>query len=160
VVVVLVIAVLAAIAIPAVGWWLEEYHLGIATQQVADALQATKMSAVAKTHRAELLFDVAGNRIGREGSTLEPLPSGVRFDAADISTPPDPAVPMSSPVTFPPVPENADLRAAAFTARGLPDAKPGEVFAVFVTNATGTSAVVMTSAGNVRVVRWDGKAWK
>jgi Tfp pilus assembly protein FimT len=160
-VVVLVIAVLAAIAIPAIGYWIEQYRLGIAAQQVADALQATKMHAVAKTRRTELLFDVAGNRLGREGSTLVDLPAGVRFDAADAGRPPpDSSVTMSGPVTFPPLSEDASLRAAAFTGRGLPDVDPGEDHAVFLTNRTGTRAVVMTSAGNVRVWEWAAGEWK
>ena len=159
-VVVLVIVVLAAIAIPAIGTWMEEYRLGIAAHQVADALQAAKMQAVAKTRRTELLFDVAGNRLGREGATLVDLPPGVRFDAGGVTTPPDTAVTMAGPVTFPPVAEDTNLRSAAFTGRGLPDVDPGEDYAVFLTNSAGTRAVVMTSAGSVRVWKWDGQAWK
>lgn len=161
VVVVLIIAILAAVAIPAIAYWLEEYRLGIAAHQVADALQATKMQAVAKTRRTELLFDLAGSRIGRQGSTLVDLPPGVRFDAAGANAPPpESSVVMSGPVTFPPLPEDSNMRTAAFTGRGLPDVDPGEDHAVFLTNKTGTRAVVMTSAGNVRVWEWTGEAWK
>ena len=159
-VVVLVIALLAAVAIPAVTYWLEQYRLGFAAQQVADSLQSTKMAAVAKTQKAALLFDVDGNRLGREGSTLADLPAGVVFGLPEHATAPDADVDMSGPVTFPVLPENGGLRAAAFTGRGLPDVDPGEVYAVFLTNSTGSSAVLMTSAGNVRILNWDGERWK
>ncbi len=159
-VVVAVVVILAAIAIPAISYWLEQYRLGIAAQQVADALQATKMQAVAKTRRTELLFDVAGNRLGREGSELAGLPPGVRFAQPSQTLPPDPAVNMSAAVTFPPLAETSTLRSAAFSGRGLPVGEPGEVYAVFLSNSTGSSAVLMTSAGNVRIVYWDGGSWK
>src|SRR5262245_265885 len=88
-VVLMVIAILAAIAIPAVYHWLEEYRLGIAAQQVTDSLQATKMQAVAKTRRTSLLFDVSGNRLGREGAELLELPPGIRFDRGETRSAPD-----------------------------------------------------------------------
>lgn len=159
-IVLLVIGALAAIAIPSISHWLAEYRLGIAAQQVVDSLQATKMAAVAKTRRLELLFDVSGNRVGREGETLVPLPSGVTFSAGDVSVAPDPAVPMGSAVTFPPLDANASLRSAAFTGRGLPDVDPGQVHAVFLSNDSGTMAVLMTSAGNVRIATWRDGEWK
>lgn len=159
-IVLLVVAILAAIAIPAVGVWLEEYRLETAAQQVADQLQLTKMTAVSKTRRTELLFDVPGNRLGREGLPLGNLPPGVSYGAGSISTPPDAGLAAVEPVTFPPLEGNASLRAAAFTGRGLPDVDPGKSNAVFLSNTRGTRAVVMTSAGNVRVLEWDGGAWK
>lgn len=159
-IVILVVIVLAAISIPLIGSWIAEYRLGIASQQVADSLQATKMQAVSKTRRRELLFDVAGNRLGQEGTTLVDLPSGVRFDAGGVADPPDPGVQMGEPVTFPSVDADTGLRAAAFTGKGLPDVDPGKVYAVFLTNSAGTKAVVVTSAGNVRVRSWDGTVWK
>ena len=79
VVILLVVGIALAVSIPAVGNWLREYRLGIAAQQVADGLQATKMQAVAKTRRRELIFDVQGNRLGQEGATLVSLPPGVAF---------------------------------------------------------------------------------
>jgi Tfp pilus assembly protein FimT len=159
-VVVLVIGILAAIAIPAIGVWIDEYRLETAAQQVADQLQAAKMTAVSKTRRTELLFDVPGNRLGREGQPLGELPPGVSYGAGDVRTPPDAGVPVVEAVTFPPLDGNASMRAAAFTGRGLPDVDPGKTYAVFLSNSTGTRAVVMTSAGNVRVLEWDGEAWK
>lgn len=160
IVVVMVIAILAAIAIPAVYHWIEEYRLGIAAQQVSDALQMTKMQAVKQTRRRSLLFDVNGNRLGGEGAELVELPPGVQFGTGDVRQSPDPDVAMEGAVTFPPLPEDSNLKAASFTGRGLPDADPGEAFGVFLTNSTGTRAVVMTSAGNIRVWEWDGEAWK
>jgi hypothetical protein len=88
------------------------------------------------------------------------LPSGVRFEAPASAPPPDPGVAMSGPVTFPPTDEDASVRAAAFTGRGLPDADPGDVYAVFLTNSAGSRAVVMTSAGNIRTLSWTDGAWK
>jgi type II secretory pathway pseudopilin PulG len=161
VVILLVVGVLAAILIPAIGTWLEEYRLNIAGQQVADALQAAKMAAVAKSRRTELVFDVPGNRLGRDGAPLADLPPGVRFSPAGVSSSPDPGVPTTAePVTFPPLSGDTGLRAAAFTARGLPDVDPGRSNAVFLTNSRGTCAVVMTSAGNVRILEWSGSKWE
>lgn len=159
-VVVVVIALIAAIAIPGIVRWNEEYKLNTAAQQVADSLQATKMQAVSKARRTSLVFDVSGNRLGVEGSTLVNLPAGVRFAFPERAVAPEATVDMVEPVSFPPLPENASLRGATFTGRGLPDADPGEVSAVFLTNSTGSSAVLMTSAGNVRIVTWDGERWK
>lgn len=159
-IVVLLIAVIVAIAIPLIASWLEQYRLGIAAQQVADGLQATKMRAVAKTRRHELLFDVPGNRLGQEGTTLADLPPGVRFAVGSATLPPEEGIKENGPVTFPPAEGDPGLRAAAFTGRGLPDADPGEVFAVYLTNNSGTRAVTMTSAGNVRVFEWTGGGWK
>jgi len=159
-IVVLVIAILAAISIPLVSNWLKTYRLGIAAQMVADQLQATKMQAVAKTRKRELLFDVQGNRLGPEGSELRALPQGVTFDTHGVITPPDPDVEMFGPVTFPPVNNDPSLCSAAFTGKGLPDADPGEVFAVFLANDAGLKVVTMTSAGNVRIQSWTGTEWK
>lgn len=158
-IVVAVIIILAAISIPLISSWVAQYRLGIAAQQVADSLQTAKMQAVSKTRRRELLFDVTGNRLGIEGSTLVDLPGGVAFDAGGVTVSPDPAVQMGLPVTFPSVDEETGLRAAAFTGKGLPDTDPGSVYAVFLTNSAGTKSVVVTSAGNVRIRSWDGAAW-
>jgi prepilin-type N-terminal cleavage/methylation domain-containing protein len=159
-IVVLVIGVAAAISIPAVNQWLKTYRLGMAAQQVADALQATKMQAVAKTRKRELLFDVETNRLGLEGTTLGDLPSGVSFGTGRATEPPDEGASTDAPVTFPPVEGDPTLRAATFTGKGIPDADPGEVFAVYLTNDAGTRAVTMTSAGNVRVHEWTGTSWE
>lgn len=159
-IVIAVIVILAAISIPLISHWVAQYRLGIAAQQVADSLQTAKMQAVSKTRRRELLFDVEGSRLGIEGSTLLDLPGGVRFDAGGVTVAPDPAIQMDLPVTFPTVDADTGLRAAAFTGKGLPDVDPGKVYAVFLTNSAGTKAVVVTSAGNVRVRSWDGAAWK
>jgi hypothetical protein len=159
-VVALVVVVLAAVLIPAIGTWLEHYRLGIAGQQVADALQAAKLQAVSKTRRVELLFDVNGNRLGQEGATLVDLPPGVRFAVPETSVAPDVGVAMTEPVTFPALSETGGLKAAAFTGRGLPDVDPGDVYAVYLANSAGSTAVLMTSAGNVRVMTWDGERWK
>jgi Tfp pilus assembly protein FimT len=159
-IVVLVIAILAAISIPLVSNWLKVYRLGIAAQAVSDQLQATKMRAVAKTRKRELLFDVEGNRLGQEGAELQPLPQGVVFGAGGVTAAPEPGIDMTAPVTFPPVAEGSTLRSAAFTGKGLPDADPGEVFAVFLANDAGVRAVTMTSAGNVRVRTWNGAEWE
>jgi hypothetical protein len=133
----------------------------MAAQQVADALQATKMQAVAKTRERELIFDVDGARLGQEGATLVSLPPGVRFDRGTTTTAPEPGVDADSAVTFPLL-ENgpANHRSAAFNGRGLPDCEPGKQYAVYVTNAAGTRAVTMTSAGNIRIYSWDGSSWR
>jgi type II secretory pathway pseudopilin PulG len=159
-IVVLVIGILAAISIPLVNHWLKGYRLGIAAQVVTNQLQATKMQAVAKSRKRELLFDVAGNRIGQEGTELQPLPPGVSFGLGGVTVPPEPEIQMTSPVTFPPVSADGSVCSATFTGKGLPDADPGEVFAVFLTNDAGVRAVTMTNAGNVRVREWTGTEWK
>jgi type II secretory pathway pseudopilin PulG len=159
-IVVLVIAILAAISIPFVSHWLKVYRLGIAAQAVADQLQATKMYAVAKSRKRELLFDVEGNRFGQEGSELHALPTGVTFGTGGVTVAPEPEIDMFSPVTFPTTNDDAALCSAAFTGKGLPDVDPGEVCAVFLNNDAGVRAVTMTSAGNVRIRTWTGTAWK
>lgn len=156
----LVIVILAAISIPLIGNWLRAYRLGIAAQAVVDQLQTTKMLAVSKSRNRSLLFDVAGNRVGQEGGTLVPLPTGVAFGHGAATSPPEEGMPLDPPVSFPPTDEDANLRAATFTGRGLPDADPGETFVVYVTNVAGTRAVTMTSAGNLRVREWTGGGWK
>ncbi|MBK6313520.1 MAG: hypothetical protein IPF53_04155 [Blastocatellia bacterium] len=155
-----VVIVLVAISVPSIMNWVAQYRLGIGAQQVADSLQSAKMQAVSKTRRRELLFDVAGNRLGIEGATLVELPAGVAFDTGGVSVPPDPAIQMGEPVTFPSIDTETGLRAAAFTGKGLPDVDPGTVYAVFLTNTAGTKSVVVTSAGNVRIRSWDGSTWK
>ncbi len=159
-IVVAVVIVLAAISIPLISSWVAQYRLDIAAQQVADSLQTAKMQAVSKTRRRELLFDVTGNRLGIEGSTLVELPGGVKFDTGGVGVPPDPAVVLGQAVTFPSVDDETGLRAAAFTGKGIPDVDPGTVYAVFLTNTAGTKAVVVTSAGNVRIRSWDGTNWR
>lgn len=160
IVVVAIVAILVAVAIPLIGRWIAVYRLGIASQMVSDQLQAAKMQAVAKTRRYSLLFDVQGNRLGREGMPLVGLPPGVRFDQGEAGALPVSGVATGGPVTFPALPEDSSLRAASFTGRGLPDADPGETFAVFVANDTGTQAIIMTSAGNIRVLDWRDGEWK
>ena len=82
-----VVIVLVAISVPSIMNWVAQYRLGIGAQQVADSLQSAKMQAVSKTRRRELLFDVAGNRLGIEGATLVELPAGVAFDTGGVSVP-------------------------------------------------------------------------
>lgn len=159
-IVVLVIAVAMSIAIPSINNWLQEYRLGIASQVIADNLQLAKMRAVAKTRKIALLFDVEGNRLGLEGATLVSLPTGVVFGKGTAITLPDPQIPSEDPVTFAPLEGDPFLRAATFTGRGLPNSHPGDVEAVFLTNAVGTRCVTMTSAGNIRTWTWDGSMWK
>jgi hypothetical protein len=158
-IVALVVGIAVAVSVPFIARYLQVYRLGIATQQIADSLQATKMRAVAKTRRLELLFDVPGNRLGVEGAELQPLPSGVVFSAGGVTVAPMEGVEMGEPVTFPAAGGAPGMRAASFTGRGLPDADPGEVFGVFVTNGAGTRVVTMTSAGNVQVYEWMDGAW-
>ncbi len=155
-----VIAILSAIAIPFINSWLQQYRLDIAAQQIADGLQTAKMQAVSKTRRRELLFDVEGNRVGLDGAGLLGLPSGVRFDTGGVDTPPEPGVSISEPVTFPATDSSSSLRAAGFTGRGLPDTNPGTTNAVYLTNTSGTRVVLMTSAGNIKTREWTGEAWR
>ena len=159
-IVIAVVAILSAIAIPLINSWLQQYRLDIAAQQIADGLQTAKMQAVAKTRRRELLFDVPGNRAGLDGAELINLPSGVRFDTGGVSASPEPGVGTSEPVTFPATEGNASLRAAGFTGRGLPDIDPGTTNAVYLTNTSGTRVVLMTSAGNIKTREWTGEAWR
>jgi prepilin-type N-terminal cleavage/methylation domain-containing protein len=159
-IVLLVIGILAAVAVPSIIHWLEEYRLNIAARQVADGLQFTKMQAIAKVRKRGYVFDVVGNRVGVEGETLVPLPTGVTFGLGAASAPPEPKAATDAPVTFPPLEEDPGLRAAVFTGKGLPEADPGVVYAVYLTNAAGTRVVTMTSAGNVRVRAWSDGAWR
>ena len=159
-VVVLVISILAAVSIPSINRWIKVYRLGSASRQVSDGLQAAKMQAVAKTRRRELLFDVAGSRVGPEGGTLVPLPPGVVFSTGEAYLPPESGVPIEEPVTFPPADSDSQMRAAGFTGKGLPDADPGETFAVYLSNDAGTRVVTMTSAGNIRTREWSGGVWR
>ena len=76
------------------------------------------------------------------------------------TSPPEPKAATDAPVTFPQLEEDAGLRAAVFTGKGLPEADPGVVYAVYLTNAAGTRVVTMTSAGNVRVRAWRDGAWR
>ena len=155
-----VIAILSAIAIPFINSWLQQYRLDIAAQQISDGLQTAKMQAVSKTRRRELLFDVEGNRVGLDGTELINLPSGVRFDTGGVAEAPEPGVSISEPVTFPVTEGSGVLRAAGFTGRGLPDTNPGVTNAVYLTNTAGTRVVLMTSAGNIKTREWTGETWR
>jgi prepilin-type N-terminal cleavage/methylation domain-containing protein len=167
-----VVGIAAAIAAPNLVRAMRTYRLNAAAQQVADALQSAKFTAVRANTTQSVFFNTTTNAVAvgqTTGATAVPLPAGVQFTTPTVAAPSLVATAVANAgtiagqnnngqasVSFPVVTGQTNFRQAAFNPRGLPSVTPGAVNWTYLTNSQGDLvAVTITSAGSVRIWRWN-----
>jgi len=96
-VVVAIVAIMAAVALPAIGSYIRNYKIRGAAQDVAGELQATRSKAIMSNTNAGVFFAIvdidsyrwlmADNPAGEELGPLKDLPNGVQFVVAGGASP-------------------------------------------------------------------------
>ena len=168
------IGVASAILAPNVLKAMRTYRLNAAAQQVADAFQTAKFTAVRANTTQSVFFNTSTNAVAVGQTTSAeaiPLPSGVTFvtTSTSVTAPSLAATAIANAasisgqqtnshisVSLPTVSGQTNFCQAAFTSRGLPNVTPGAVNWVYLTNTQGEiRAVTITSAGSTRIWSWN-----
>jgi len=162
IVVMALIAIVAATAIPAFTVWLPNYRLRAATNDLYANMQLAKSGAVRDHGEWAVQFDTVNNgyglisKWGEVGQTivktvdLSDYGSGVAFGHGNATDDvPDGANPISDDVTY-----GSDV--AVFNMRGTCSA--GYVY--LENSRNNTFAVGSLSSGAVRMRRWSGSTWE
>ena len=151
-VVVAIIGIMAAIAVPSFIGWLPDYRLRSATRDIVSCLQGMKMRAVAENSNAVVIFDIATESYqsfvddgGSDGTGIAndhlhngsevllqniTLPIGVEFTDSTFHS-------STSPYYF------------GFSSRGLPSTTVGRI--ILKNSNSKTMEVIVNSVGNIRV---------
>jgi prepilin-type N-terminal cleavage/methylation domain-containing protein len=86
-VVVAIIAIMAAVALPNIGSYIRNYKVRGAAQDVASELQAARSKAIMTNTNAGVYFTIVDfNNVGEELGPLKDLPDGVQFVPATTSS--------------------------------------------------------------------------
>ena len=165
-----VIGILSAIAIPTISSWLPNYRLKAAARDVYSTMQKARMLAVKMNNNTAVVFDpgnnkyelcddwVAGVCAGSVQITdFSSIGSGVGYGHGEA---PDQA--NASATAFPLSPDDnvsyaSPDNVAVFNSRGFGSA--GYVYLDHQKNTT-TYAVSSLSSGVVRILKWQGGGWK
>lgn len=169
-----IIGVASAILAPNMIKAMRTYRLNAAAQQVADAIQTAKFTAVRANTPQSVFFNTTTNGVAvgqTTAATASLLPAGVTFvtTASAVTAPSLAATAITNAgsitgqqtdshisVSFPAVTGQTNFKQASFTSRGLPNVTPGAVNWVYLTNTQGEiMAVTVTSAGSTRIWRWN-----
>lgn len=172
-----IIGVASAILAPNVLKSMRTYRLNAAAQQVADAIQTAKFSAVRANSAQSVFFNTTTNAVAVGQTTAAEatvLPAGITFvtTASAVTAPSLAATAISNAasitgqqtnshisVSFPTVTGQTNFCQASFTSRGLPNVTPGAVNWVYLTNTQGEiKAVTVTSAGSTRIWTWNSSS--
>ena len=174
-VVLLIIGIIVTIAVPSMTRANRSYRLHSSAQQIAQALQAAKISSITNNTAHKVIFNIANNSLTASGGTQISLPADVRFAKLSGSvTAPNLITTASSKsgsltgqksdstlaVSFPQGATSQKFE-AAFNSRGIPEVAPGVTNWVYLTNADGEMiAVVLTSAGSTEILRLRNGTWQ
>ena len=164
-IVVLLISVVTAFAIPGIGNAMRRYRMSIAQRNLADMVNRAKMRAVAESRRAGVVVDTAGSRLGlavyNDDNSLNridyiPLPQGVSFQRPDSGGNPE-GTSGTEAISF-------DLQDGVnvlnFNSRGMPMvATFGESNWVFVGDGDHFCAVVINTVGGIRHWEMEEGQW-
>lgn len=167
IVVVGIIGVMAAIAIPAINNWRPNNQLKGAARDVYSVMQKARMLAVKTNSNTAVVFDTTNNSydlcddwnsgacVGNSQTyDMSILPHGIGFghgSATASATTPPAAFPVDDVSYLSPV------NVATFNSRGLGNA--GYVYLDHDKNTT-TYAVGSLSSGSIRMFKWQGGAWQ
>lgn len=168
IVVVSIIAVMAAIAIPALNTWGPNYRLKGAVRDVYSAMQKARILAVKTNTDTAVIFDPANNKydlcdewdvsatppcVGNtQAFDLSTLPNGIGFGHGSAT-----ASATTPPGVFPADNVSYASDVATFNSRGL--CNSGYVYLDHDKNTT-TYAVGSLSSGSIRMFKWQGGAWE
>ena len=156
-VVVGVMSIMAAVAIPNIIAWLPEYRLRSVTRDIVSCFQEAKMRAIKENANAVIWFDVdndqyrawVDNGVGTsaENGELDTADGEIVFE--QITLPDD--IHFYKDTGF-----NSDK--FGFNSRGLPETTVGSVF--INNEKSNFRSIIISSAGNVRVEKSsDGITW-
>ena len=167
-VVVLAMAIIMAISVPAINNAVRRYRLNAAARQVADMIQRARMQAISESRRSSLVIDTTGLRVGlisyNDDGTVRseqyiPMPEGVRVDAPAGNTAPTAGAPTAA-VSFPAKAGAAGSFQLDFNSRGFPVvAVAGDINSVYLTNDLSSRAITLNSVGAVQSWEWDHSTW-
>lgn len=174
-VVLLIIGIIVTIAVPNMTRASRSYRLHTSAQQIAQALQAAKISSISNNTARKVIFNTTNNSLTAPSGRQILLPADVRFAQ------------LSGNVTAPALITNASSKSssltgqksdatlavsfpqgatsqkfeAAFNSRGIPEVTPGVTNWVYLTNTDGeVIAVVLTSAGSTEILRLRNGKWQ
>jgi len=161
IIVVVIIGIMAAISIPSISRWLPNYRLKRAARDVYSSMQKARMLAVKLNRETAIEFDPGTNKytlcdnwsggcIGNSQETdLSTIGSGVGYGHGDATSAVGSG--FDNEVTY-----SADT--AIFGPRGLGKTS-GYVYLDHQGN-TKTYAVGSLTSGSIRILKWQGGAWK
>jgi prepilin-type N-terminal cleavage/methylation domain-containing protein len=170
VVVLAVIGILSAIALPVMSRALAAMRLNGAARSIANLTAAAKTKAAAQYTLARVFVDTASNSFHMEtwngtawvvsgGTTF--LPSGVTFGFGVVGTPPSglPAPPIQPPVCTDGATPPAAIGGSAcmvFNSRGIPIPQPMTLDTIYVTDGNTVVGVIVSPTGLIGV--WNTPA--
>ena len=159
-VVVAIIAILSAIAIPSYIAWLPNYRLKSAAQDLYSNLQLAKMQAVKNNGTETVSFSVSGSVSDKytkaDGTTIslyDVYEKSVWYGNGNATKEVDGSGYGGDPVTY----STPDDK-VVFNSRGMTDNGSGFVY---LTNKKGTAyAIGSMSSGVIILRKWNGSDWK
>lgn len=163
IVVVAIIGIMSAIAIPAINTWVPNYRLKAAARDVFSNLQKARSMAVKFNRETAVVFDPANERyslcdnwtggacVGTSDTIdLSIIGNGIKFGHGNATA----AVPGGA---FPPNDVSYNTNTAIFNPRGL--GGDGYVYLDYQTNTT-TYAIGSLTSGSIRILKWHGGSWQ
>lgn len=167
IIVMAMIGIMAAIAVPTINSWLPNYRLKSAARDVYSTMQKARMLAVKANKDTAVIFIPATSKYelcdewdsastscsgNTESFDFTLMPNGIGYGHGNSTTSvsggafPADEVSYSSPVNV-----------ATFNSRGLGNA--GYVYLDHQNN-TSTYAIGSLSSGSIRILKWQGGAWE
>ncbi len=165
-VVVAIIGVMAAMAIPSLAAWLPKYHLKNATRDLASFMRETKMEAVKNNTNLEIRFDSSSTpgfyyrdsngddswNPGEKRIDLGDYNAGIDFGYGNAANNWS-GDSISEPVTF----DSGPADTLSFSSMGMSN-NSGTVY-MENENSDICFAVTVLLTGSVKVREWTGSAW-
>lgn len=160
-IVIAIIAILSAIAIPAYLKWLPNKRLKSAAQDIYSNLQLAKILAVKNNTPKSVIFDVAGKNYQTADGTVilldETYNNDVWYGNGSATKDVDSGSYGGDPVTYAGPDDEVVFNTRGMT---LNTGNGGSGF-VYLTNKKGTAyAVGSRSSGVIMLKKWDGSNWK
>lgn len=171
IVVVGIIGIMAAIAIPAMNAWAPNYRLKSAARDMYSTLQKARSMAVKFNRNTAVVFDPANDEyllcddwdtlaappvcVGTvQAIDLTDLGNGIKFGHGDATSP----VP-APPATFPADNVSYTNDRVVFDSRGMHPPPSGYVYLDHQANTT-TYAIGSLTSGSIRILKWQGGSWQ
>jgi prepilin-type N-terminal cleavage/methylation domain-containing protein len=169
-VVLMVVVIVAAIAVPQITHSMSSYRLKTTTRRLIDLMHQAKTQAVADNRKASLMVDTANRRMGlmildADGNLVRTdyvnLPEGITFSKPFNVSAPMTGAPTANAISFPPYQSSTTTFRQDFTSRGFPEvATPGAINAIYIGNGRDFSAITLTCVGGIRNYVWSAGRWE
>ncbi|MBI3650861.1 MAG: prepilin-type N-terminal cleavage/methylation domain-containing protein [Acidobacteria bacterium] len=168
-VVILLISIVAAMAVPKISKGMRQYRLNMAVQRMRDLIQKGKAEAVAENRSASLVVDETNRQFGlivydSNANALRtdyvPLPDGVTFSYPASVTAPMTGAPTAKAISFPAQGTSTTVYQQNFTSRGfLAVATPGAINALYFGDGKDFRAITINSVGGTQTWVWKSDEW-